>query len=55
MILSKAQIVSIKNEMLNNNDPVLAKYEKTLTIELTYEKIEWKWLLGNKTAQDTFL
>lgn len=53
VILTNAQISSISSEMLNNKNPDLLKYEKFETISFVYEKIEWVWTAGNKTAQDS--
>ena len=52
--LTNARIVGIKSEMLNNKNPELTRYERTEEISFTYEKIELRWHLGNKTAVDNW-
>ncbi|HTN44955.1 MAG TPA: type VI secretion system tube protein TssD [Flavipsychrobacter sp.] len=54
ILLTNAAIVSMENEMLNNNDPALVNFEKRITIALVYESIQWTWVQGNKSAQDSF-
>ncbi|OOG77491.1 type VI secretion system tube protein TssD [Algoriphagus sp. A40] len=50
--LTNARMVGIKSAMLNNKNPELTRYERTEEISFVYEKIEFHWHLGNKTAED---
>lgn len=50
--LTNARIVGIKSAMLNNKNPELTKYERTEEISFAYQKIEFRWHLGNKTIED---
>jgi len=50
--LVNAQICDIKFTMLNNKNPDLVRYAEYEEISFTYQKIEWVWKLGNKTATD---
>ena len=52
--LTNARIVGIKSVMLNNKNPELTRYERTEEISFVYEKIEFLWHLGNKTAVDNW-
>ena len=53
--LTNARIVGIKSAMLNNKNPELTRYERTEEISFGYEKIEFHWHLGNKTAEDNWV
>jgi len=50
--LINAQICDIKFAMLNNKNPELNRYAEYEEISFTYQKIEWIWKSGNKTAMD---
>ncbi len=52
--LTNARIVGIKSAMLNNKNPELTRYERTEEISFVYEKIEFRWHLGNKIAEDNW-
>lgn len=52
IILTNAQICDIKFAMLNNKNPELVRYAEYEEISFTYQKIEWVWQQGNKTASD---
>ncbi|HSC54291.1 MAG TPA: type VI secretion system tube protein TssD [Phnomibacter sp.] len=52
--LTNARIISIKSEMLNNKNPELSRYERTEEISFVYEKIDFLWNVGNKSATDSW-
>ena len=53
--LTNARIVGIKSAMLNKKNPELTRYERTEEISFVYEKIEFLWHLGNKSAVDNWV
>jgi len=50
--LTNANITSIRESMLDNEDPANAKLPLRQEISFTYQKIEWTWMEGGITAQD---
>jgi type VI secretion system secreted protein Hcp len=53
--LTNANIASIGFRMLNNKDQALAKFTEMEEIAFTYEKIEWVWVDGGITAEDSWI
>jgi len=50
--LTNANISSIKDSLLDNEDPALAAYPQREEISFTYQKIQWTWTEGGITASD---
>jgi type VI secretion system secreted protein Hcp len=50
--LTNASIASIREYMVDNEDPAKAKLPLLQEISFTYQKIEWVWTKGAITAQD---
>jgi type VI secretion system secreted protein Hcp len=50
--LTNASIASIREYMVDNEDPAKAKLPLLQEISFTYQKIEWVWTKGEITAQD---
>jgi type VI secretion system secreted protein Hcp len=51
--LTNARIVGIKQQMPNNKDPNLVRYETYEQVSFTYQTIQWTWNDGGITATDT--
>jgi type VI secretion system secreted protein Hcp len=50
--LTNASIASIREYMLDNDDPALARFPLLEEVTFTYQKIQWAWTDGGITAQD---
>jgi type VI secretion system secreted protein Hcp len=51
--LTNASIASMREHMLENEDPAKAKFPLLEEISFTYQKIQWTWMEGvTTTAQD---
>ena len=50
--LTNASIASIREYMMDNEDPSRTKVPLHEQISFTYQKIQWTWIDGGITAQD---
>jgi type VI secretion system secreted protein Hcp len=50
--LTNASIASIREFMVDNEDPTLLKLPVREEITFTYQKIQWTWVDGGISAQD---
>jgi type VI secretion system secreted protein Hcp len=51
--LTGARVVGIKQQMPNNRDSELRRYESIEEVSFSYETITWTWTDGGITATDT--
>jgi type VI secretion system secreted protein Hcp len=52
--LTNANVSQIQSEMLNNQYPENMKHEVRENISFTYQKIEWTWVEGGLTFEDSW-
>jgi type VI secretion system secreted protein Hcp len=50
--LTNANIASIRESMLDNEDPANMRFPLREEMSFTYQKIEWTWVDGGISAQD---
>lgn len=53
--LTDANVATVRQVMLNNKNPDLARYAQYEEISFTYKRIEWIWADGNVTSSDDWL